>query len=128
MSAACAPRSTKVTRHNSSTPFAVRVTASVRLRSLFSTSSFRLALIYAAVTGISFALLFTVIFWSTSRFMRHQIDDSVANELNEIMSEAPGDTAATRAIVAGLARESSGFAYLFQDPQGNVLAGNIRAL
>jgi signal transduction histidine kinase len=100
----------------------------VRLRSLFGTSSFRLALIYAAVTGISFALLFTVIFWSTSRFMRHQIDDSVANEISEIVSEAPGDMAATRAIVGGLARESSGFAYLFQDPQRNVLAGNIRAL
>jgi signal transduction histidine kinase len=100
----------------------------VRLRNIYRTSSFRLALVYAAVTGLSFALLFGVIFWSTSRFMRHQIDDSVANELNEIMSEAPGDVAATRTIVAGLARQSSGFAYLFQDGRGEVLAGNIRAL
>lgn len=100
----------------------------MRLRSIYGTSTFRLALLYAGVTGISFALLFAVIFWSTSRFMRHQIDDSVANELNEIVTDAPGDVAATRAIVKGLARESSGFAYLFQDVHGEVLAGNIRAL
>jgi signal transduction histidine kinase len=100
----------------------------VRLRSIYGTSSFRLALLYAGVTGISFALLFAVIFWSTSRFVRHQIDDSVSNELNEIMSEAPGDVAAMRAMVSGLARESSGFAYLFEDAKGQVLAGNVRAL
>lgn len=100
----------------------------MRLRNIYGTSSFRLALLYAGVTGISFALLFSIIFWSTTRFMRHQIDDSVANELSEIMAEAPGDTEGTRAIVSGLARESSGFAYLLQDAQGRALAGNIRSL
>jgi len=60
----------------------------VRLRSIYGTSSFRLALLYAGLTGVSFALLFAVIFWSTARFMRHQIDDSVTNELNEILSDA----------------------------------------
>jgi signal transduction histidine kinase len=100
----------------------------VRLSSIYGTSTFRLALLYAGVTGISFAMLFSVIFWSTSRFMHHQIDDSVANELNEIISDAPGDVAATQAIVKGLARQSSGFTYLFQDAHGEVLAGNIRAL
>jgi len=87
-----------------------------------------MALLYAGVIGVSFALLFAVIFWSTSRFMHHQIDDSVANELNEIMSEAPGDVAATRAMVRGLARESSGFVYLFETAKGEVLAGNASAL
>jgi signal transduction histidine kinase len=100
----------------------------VRLRSIYGTSSFRLALLYAGVTGISFALLFAVIFWSTARFMRHQIDDSVANELNEILGDAPDDMAGMRTIVAGLARQSSGFAYLFQDADRHELAGNIRAL
>jgi len=100
----------------------------VRLRNIYGTSSFRLALVYAGVTGVSFALLFGVIFWSATRFMRHQIDDSVANELSEIMADAPGDVAGTRAIVSGLARQSSGFTYLLQDGQGQVLAGNIRAI
>lgn len=100
----------------------------MRLRSIYGTSSFRLALLYAGVTGVSFALLFAVIFWSTARFMRHQIDDSVSNELNEILSDAPGDVAGMRSIVSGLARQSSGFAYLFQDADRHELAGNIRAL
>ena len=100
----------------------------MRLRSIYGTSTFRLALLYAGVTGISFALLFAVIFWSTARFMHHQIDDSVASELNEILSDAPGDVADIRVIVRGLARQSSGFSYLFQDAGGKVLAGNIRAL
>lgn len=100
----------------------------MRLRSIYGTSSFRLALLYAGVTGISFALLFAVIFWSTARFMRHQIDDSVTNELNEILGDARGDMAGMRTIVAGLARQSSGFAYLFQDADRHELAGNIRAL
>jgi signal transduction histidine kinase len=100
----------------------------VRLRRIYGTSSFRLALLYAGVTGMAFLLLFGVIFWSTTRFMRHQIDDSVANELNEIMTDAPGDVAGTAAIVAGLARQSSGFTYLFQDADGRVLAGNIRSI
>ncbi len=100
----------------------------MRLRSIYGTSSFRLALLFAGVTGVSFALLFAVIFWSTTRFMRHQIDDSVANELSEIMADAPGDVAGMRTIVAGLARQSSGFTYLLQDAQGRVLAGNIRSI
>ena len=100
----------------------------MHLRSIYGTSTFRLALLYAGVAGISFVLLFGVIFWSTSRFMERQIDDSVNNELNEISSEAPGDVAATQAIVAGLARQSSGFTYLLQDAQGQVLAGNIQGL
>ena len=45
------------------------------------TSSFRLALMYAALTGVSFVILLGVIFISTTRFMRHQIDDSVSSEV-----------------------------------------------
>jgi signal transduction histidine kinase len=100
----------------------------VRLRSIYGTSTFRLALLYALVTGVSFALLFGIIFWSTARFMRHQIDDSVANELSEILSDSPRDVASLRTTVSGLARQSSGFSYLLQDADRHELAGNIRAL
>jgi len=64
---------------------------------LFRTSSFRLALMYAALTGVSFLVLFGVIFLSTAHFMRHQIDDSVASELimtPETAASAP-DNAST---------------------------------
>ena len=83
---------------------------------VFRTSSFRLALMYAGFTGVSFLVLFGVIFWSTTRFMRHQIDDSISNEIDEIISESrerPPEEIAT--LVQGLSRHSSGFYYLLQD-------------
>lgn len=93
---------------------------------IFRTSSFRLALVYAGLTGISFLVLFGVIFWSTTRFMRHQIDDSVASEIEEIVSDPLSASRAGRqALVDGLTKHSSGFSYLLQDPDGAVLAGNL---
>ncbi len=93
------------------------------------TSSFRLALVYAGLTGISFLVLFGVIFLSTARFMRHQIDDSVNSEIDEIRSGTHGlDAAQTRAFVQDLIRHSQGFVYLLQDRSGTVLAGNLSAL
>jgi signal transduction histidine kinase len=83
-------------------------------------------MMYAGLTGISFAVLFGVIFWSTARFMRHQIDDSVASELNEILSQV-SNTEGVAAVVQGLAKHSSGFAYLLQDASGVVRAGNLPA-
>ena len=57
------------------------------LRNILGTSSFRQAVMYAVLTGVCFLLLFAVIFWSTSRFMRHQIDDSVSDEIGEIVGD-----------------------------------------
>ena len=96
---------------------------------IFRTSSFRLALVYAALTGVSFMALFAVIFLSTTRFMRHQIDDSVASEIEEIFSDSKGrETEAVRAVVEGLARHPSGFYYLLQDQGRTVKAGNLAPL
>jgi signal transduction histidine kinase len=84
---------------------------------------------YAGLTGVSFLVLFGVIFWSTARFMRHQIDDSVSSELNEIVSDAQSSKPAEiEALVQGLARHSSGFYYLLQDSAGMVRAGNLPPL
>lgn len=84
---------------------------------------------YAGLTGVTFVLLFSVIFWSTARFMRHQIDDMVWNELSEVLSDRQtGGLEGIRAIVRGMAQHPSGFYYLLQDPQGVVLAGNLPAV
>jgi signal transduction histidine kinase len=94
--------------------------------SIFRTSSFRHALLYAALTGFCFLVLFGVIFWSTAHFMRHQIDDSVSSEIDEIRADSrAGGAAGMAAVVQGLARHSSGFVYLLQDASGAVLAGNL---
>jgi signal transduction histidine kinase len=83
---------------------------------------------YAGLTGVSFLILFGVIFWSTTRFMRHQIDDSVSSELDEIRSDSQAGSPQTlENIVQGLAKHSSGFYYLLQSPTGGVAAGNLPA-
>jgi len=84
---------------------------------------------YAVITGISFVVLFGVIFWSTTRFMRHQIDDSVSSEIDEIRAGARGKSPEEiEVLVRGLAKHSSGFVYLLQDPFGVVRAGNLPSL
>ena len=99
------------------------------VRRVLGTSSFRQALIYAALTGISFLLLFSVIFWSTARFMRHQIDDSVTNELNEVLTDKlSASPEGMRQLVLSMTHHSSGFFYLLQDSRRGVLAGNLPAL
>jgi signal transduction histidine kinase len=96
---------------------------------VFRSSGFRLALVYAAITGISFVVLFGVIFWSTTRFMRHQIDDSVLSEIDEIRTDARGKNSdEIEALVRDLAKHSSGFVYVLQDSAGVVRAGNLPAL
>jgi signal transduction histidine kinase len=81
---------------------------------------------YATLTGVSFLVLFAVVFLSTTRFMRHQIDDSVANEIEEIFANSPDRSFdALRAAVDGLARHPSGFLYLLQDSGGVPRAGNL---
>jgi hypothetical protein len=84
---------------------------------------------YATMTGITFVILLSVIFISTTRFMRHQIDDSVNNEVEEILADSPGRNAdAIRQVVQGLAKHPSGFYYLLQDSKGLVQAGNLPAI
>src|SRR5882762_10787935 len=84
---------------------------------------------YAALTGVSFLLLFGVVFWSTARFMEQQIDATVSNEITEILADShaarPGGL---QAIVQGLIGHSFGFYYVLQDPSGKVLAGNLPAM
>src|SRR5580698_6952192 len=81
------------------------------------------------MTGISFIVLFGVILWSTAHFMRHQIDDSVANEIDEIVTDPQSiNLVSLASVVSGLARHSGGFHYLLQDSAGRVIAGNMPGL
>ena len=96
---------------------------------VFRTSSFRLALIYTALTAVSFVILLAVIFFSTTRFMRHQIDDSVSSEVGEILADSQGrGPESIRSVVQGLSSHPAGFYYLFQDAHGVAQAGNLPAM
>jgi signal transduction histidine kinase len=84
---------------------------------------------HAVLTGVSFLVLFGVIFLSTTRFMRHQIDDSVESELNEILTDSHGGSLdSCTAVVRSLSQHPAGFYYLLEDADRVVLAGNLPAL
>jgi signal transduction histidine kinase len=107
-------------------PCAASDTCSVPQTRVFRTSSFRLALIYTALTAITFVILLAVIFFSTTRFMRHQIDDSVSSEIGEIVADTQGHgSESMRSVVQALSSHPAGFYYLFQDVQGVAQAGNL---
>ena len=95
---------------------------------LLRTTSFRLTLLYAGLTALSFVLLFVVVYVSTGNFMDRQIDATVATELAEVQSDAAGKGGSLAGIVRDLGTRSDGYFYLLQDAQGAVVAGNLPAL
>lgn len=95
---------------------------------VFRTSSFRLTVLYGGLTSVGYLMLFGVVFWATTHFMERQIDASVAGELAEIQSAAPGgNVLQLRDAVAALIGRSPDYFYLIQDSHGNALAGNLPA-
>jgi len=99
------------------------------LPKLFRTSSFRLTLMYAVLTGVIFLLLFSMIFWSTTRYMQQQLDARVASEIAELLAYPQAtQPAGLQPIVRRLMGRSRDFYYLLQDPSGKVLAGNLPAM
>jgi len=101
----------------------------MKLPRLFRTSSFRLTLLHVGLTAIGFALLFAAVLWSTTRFMQHQIDITVAAEIKELRTSAGDDSLDSlhRATQTSI-RQAGGFYYLLQDHAGNVLAGDLPRL
>ena len=94
---------------------------------LLRTSSFRLTLLYAGLFGASVLLLFGVMLWSMTGYMASQLDETVANEIAEVESDARGGgTRALVQIVDGLVSHGqAGVYYQVQDHSGHVIAGNL---
>jgi signal transduction histidine kinase len=93
---------------------------------LLRTTSFRLTLLYAGLTGLSFLLLFAVVYFSAARFMDGQIDATVAAELAEVQSDAlDSRSGGLAAVLRDLSSRTTGFFYLLEDGGGAVVAGNL---
>ena len=87
-----------------------------------------MTLLYAGLTGLSYLLLFGVVYWSTANSMERQIDASVNGELAEIRADAQdGGLPRLREVVRELNSRSPDYFYLLQDTSGAVLAGNLPA-
>ena len=83
-------------------------------------------MLYAAVFAASVAGLMGFVAWAATGYMARQIDDTVANELAEVQSDAEsGSDQAIRRVVDTLIVHSPGVFYLLQDTQGSVIAGNM---
>ena len=112
---------------------------------ILRTSSFRLALIYTALTGVSFAILLAVIFFSTTQFMRqsllHQYNDwyyeSCSSALEQIHNTPGWETSSwpdDRSLVDNLRdlqghaddfENRSGFTYTVLDPATSDVVGCV---
>jgi signal transduction histidine kinase len=100
----------------------------VSMPKLFKSSTFRLALIYMALFGLSVLLLLGFIYWSTAGYMVRQTEATIEAEIIGLaeryeMSDLPG---LSKVISERLARQTTGTSlYLLTDAQFNPLLGNL---
>jgi signal transduction histidine kinase len=100
----------------------------VRLTRLLETSSFRLALIYLGLFGVSALVLLGYLYWATSGFLEEQVEETVAAEIEGLVEQYKSQglgrlhQVIERRAAANPNRQS---VYLLTSPFGHHLAGNI---
>jgi signal transduction histidine kinase len=103
----------------------------VRLSSVYRSTGFRTAVLYAVLFGTSVLVLCGVVYWQTARYMERQLHTVIDADLWALTASAePYNLAALRDVVhARLAAARGPTAwYLLRDPQGTVVAGNLPAV
>ena len=93
------------------------------------TSSFRLAALYAALFAASTAMLFGIVYWTTTNALREQVRVSLKNEMASFETKfaMPGELRAEieQRLASG---KPQPFSYGLQDPSGHSIAGNLANL
>ena len=100
-----------------------------RLARIFGSFTFRLALLYTLVFGVSVGGLFYFVFWTTSGFAERQMEATVNAEITSLGESYGGGGLA--ALILAVNRRASPNAnrdgiYLLVDSLGTPLAGNLR--
>jgi signal transduction histidine kinase len=101
----------------------------VRRTKLFSTSSFRLTLLYAGLFSGSVLILFVAIYVALAGYMARQLDRAIDAEISVLGDEARVvGTGRLAALIAERAATTprTGTVYLLQDAEGRLLAGDLR--
>jgi signal transduction histidine kinase len=101
---------------------------SVRLRRLLETSSFRLAVVYLALFGVSALALLVFLYWTTARVLERQTAETIQAEITGLEEQyAAGGLRGLSQIVArrSAAQPHLASVYLLTDPVGRRIAGNI---
>ena len=96
---------------------------------LLRTTNFRLTVFYAGSFSLSVLAVFAIVAWSTTQFMKRQIDITVSNEIVEVLADSAGrGPEGLAVIVQQMAQSAAGVSYLLQDRNGHVVAGNMSAM
>jgi signal transduction histidine kinase len=98
--------------------------------SFLATSTFRLALLYAALFGASVLVLLGVFYWGAERALERQTDQAIEAEIQALQERyrSAGLGGLTQAIVERAQRPRlSDMLYLLATPGGRALAGNMTA-
>jgi signal transduction histidine kinase len=97
-------------------------------RRLFRSFTFRLALIYITLFGVSVLILLGFIYWSTARYMVHQTDATIEAEIAGLAERyrIGGLAGLTSLITQRLSRKPGGLSvYLLTDNDYRPLIGNL---
>lgn len=103
----------------------------VRRPRILRTTSFRLTALYTAVFGASVAVILGILYWATEGYTERQFDSTLATVVTQLTEDYPNDPPQEIAsdIEQSLAQDPAGPGYyLFQDPGGRRLAGNLPAM
>ena len=98
------------------------------LRTLLASSSFRLALVYMVLFGVSVMLLLGFIYWSTAVYMVSQVDETIEAEVSGLAERyrLSGMRGLSDSIAQRIARNPGGESvYLLVDGNFTSLIGNL---
>jgi len=102
----------------------------LRARIVLSSFTFRLAVLYVLLLGVSVAILLGFIYWSTAGFMARQTDATIGAEVQGLAEQyrRRGLTGLSVIIAERAARDPAGAGvYLLADEQYQPLVGNVEA-
>ena len=97
-------------------------------RFILTSSTFRLALLYMLLVGVSVAILLGFIYWSTAGYMARQTDATIGAEIQGLAEQyrRRGLTGLSTVIAERIARDPQGASiYLLTDPSGSPIVGNL---
>jgi signal transduction histidine kinase len=102
----------------------------LRARIVLSSFTFRLAVLYVLLLGVSVAILLGFIYWSTAGFMARQTDATIGAEVQGLAEQyrRRGLTGLSVIIAERAARDPAGAGvYLLADEHYKPLVGNVEA-
>jgi signal transduction histidine kinase len=100
----------------------------VRLRRLLETSTFRLALVYLALFGLSALVLLGYLYFATARVMERQTAETIEAEITGLREQYRAEgLERLRQVIAqrSAAQPNRSSIYLLTDPSGRPVAGNL---